>query len=67
MCLFRGKIGWMENFGKKMGMKTFWSVFGWVEKKENKLYDLGVFSSDPSKSFLSKTKRKMIRKIGHYF
>ena len=23
MCLFGGEIGWMENFGEKMGMKTF--------------------------------------------
>ena len=23
VCLFEGKIRWMENFGKKMGMKTF--------------------------------------------
>ena len=23
VCLFRGEIGWMENFGEKMGRKTF--------------------------------------------
>ena len=23
MCLFGGEIGWMENFGEKMGRKTF--------------------------------------------
>ena len=37
MCLFRGEIRWMENFEKKMGRKTFLSVFSWVERKENKL------------------------------
>ena len=34
----------MKNFGKKIGMKTFWSVFGWVRRKENKWWDLSVFS-----------------------
>ena len=34
--LFGGKIGWMENFGKKMRRKTFLSIFGWVGRKENK-------------------------------
>ena len=28
VCLFRGKIGWMENFGDKMGRKIFLSMFG---------------------------------------
>ena len=36
VCLFGGEIGWMKNFGKKMGRKTFWSVFGWMGRKENK-------------------------------
>ena len=36
MCLFGGEIEWMKNFREKMGRKTFWSVFGWVERKENK-------------------------------
>ena len=31
ICLFRGEIGWMKNFGEKMGRKTFLSVFGWWE------------------------------------
>ena len=34
----------MKNFGKKIGMNTFWSVFGWVRRKENKWWDLSVFS-----------------------
>ena len=34
----------MENFGEKMGRKTFLSVFGWVGRKENKLWGLCVFS-----------------------
>ena len=36
VCLFGGEIGWMENFGEKMGRKTFLSMFGWVGRKENK-------------------------------
>ena len=36
VCLFGGEIGWIENFGEKIGMKIFWSVFGWVgERKIN--------------------------------
>ena len=42
----------MENFREKMGMKTFWSVFGWVERKKNKLWDPVVFSPSPPKSSL---------------
>ena len=42
----------MENFREKMGMKTFWSVFGWVGRKKNKLWDSGVFSPSPPKSSL---------------
>ena len=36
VCLFGGKIWWMKYFGKKMGRNFFLSVFGWVERKENK-------------------------------
>ena len=35
MCLFGGEIRWMENFGEKMGSKTFLSVFHW-EGEEGK-------------------------------
>ena len=59
VCLFGGKIGWMENFGEKMGRKTFWNVFGWVERKENKWWGSGVFSPDQPKSFLPKLERKL--------
>ena len=51
LCLFESKIGWMENFGEKMGRKFFLSVFGWVGKKKNKWWDLSVFSSEPTKKF----------------
>ena len=46
---------WREN-GKE---NFFWSVIGWVERKENKCWGLGVFSPGPPKSFLPKMKRKM--------
>ena len=57
----------MENFGEKIRRKTFWSVFGWMERKENKWWDLGVFSPNPPKSFLYKMKRKLEGKIGLFF
>ena len=47
----------MENFGEKMGRKTFRNVFGWVERKENEWWGSGVFSPDQPKSFLLKLKR----------
>ena len=52
VCLFGGGIGWMENFGEKMEMKIFQSVFGWMRRKENKRWDPGVFSPSPPKSSL---------------
>ena len=73
VCLFGGGIRWMKNFGEKIGRKTFWSVFGWVGRKENKFWNPGIFSPDPPKSFISKMKRKKLkrkklkRKIGHHF
>ena len=57
----------MENFGEKMGMKTFWSVFGWVGRKENKWWNPDVVSPCPPKSSLSKMKKKLRGKIGHHF
>ena len=62
VCLFGGKIGWMENFEEKMGRKTFWSVFGWEGRKENKWWGPDVFSPNLSKSFLSKMERKLREK-----
>jgi len=59
VCLFEGKIEWMENFGEKIERKSFLSVFDWMEKKENKWWGLGVFFSNPSKSFLLKIERKL--------
>ena len=63
MCLFGGEIRWMENFGEKMERKTFLSVFGWVEMKENKGWNLSVFFPGPLKSFLPKMERKLKREI----
>ena len=57
----------MKNFGEKLGSKTFLSVFGCVERKENKWWDSGVFSLGSPKSFLSKMERKLKRKIRHNF
>ena len=45
------KRKWEENF--------FWSVIGWVGRKENKCWGLGVFSPSPPKSFFPKMERKM--------
>ena len=59
MCLFGGEIGQMENFEEKMGRKTFWSVFSWVGRKENKCWGSSVFSLGPPKNFLSKIERKL--------
>ena len=63
MYLFGGEIGWMEKFGEKMERKTFLSVFGWVEMKENKGWNLSVFFPGPLKSFLPKMERKLKREI----
>ena len=50
---------WIENYGKKLGMKTFLSVFGWVGRKKNKRWGFDIFFSSPLKSFLSKMERKL--------
>ena len=52
---------------RKLEGKLFWSVFGWVGRKKNKWWDLGVFFPSPLKSFLSKIERKLKGKIGHHF
>ena len=49
----------MKNFGEKMEMKTLLSVFGWIERKENKWWGPGVFSLGPPKNFLPKIERKL--------
>ena len=56
-----GKYGGWKNLEIKYEEKLFWSVFGWVEKKENKWWGLGVFIfPDPPKCFLPKIERKLI-------
>ena len=55
MCLFGGEIRWMENFGEKMGRKSF-LVGVWLEN-----------TRAPPKCFLSKMERKLKREIGHHF
>ena len=42
-----------------MKIKIFWSVFGWVRRKKNKLWDPSIFSLDLPKSFLPKMRRKL--------
>jgi len=46
---------WRENWKEIF----FWSVFGWVKRKENKWWSLSVFSPNPLKSFLPKMERKL--------
>ena len=65
--LFAGEISWMENFGEKMGRKTFLSMFGWMGRKENKLLAPSVFSPGLPKSFLPKMERKLKGEIEHHF
>ena len=61
MCLFGGEIGWMENFGEKMGRKTFLECV-WLSVKEgNKWWGLDIFSLDQPKSFLFKMEKKLKR------
>ena len=57
--MFGGEIRWMKNFREKMRRKTFWSVFSWVRRKENKLWGLDVFLFGPPKSFLPKLEIKL--------
>ena len=38
-----GKYGEWKTLEIKYEEKLFWSVFGWVGKKENKWWGLGVF------------------------
>lgn len=35
VCLFGGEIQWMENFGEKIGRKTF-LVYVWLGREEEK-------------------------------
>ena len=57
----------MENYEEKIQRKFFWSMFGWVRRKENKWWNPGVFFLGPLKTFLPKMERKLKRKIGHLF
>ena len=64
MYLFEDEIGWMENFEEKMERKTFWSVFGWVGREENKWWGPSVFSSGPQKFSLQNGEKIEGRKCG---
>ena len=52
--------GW-KTLKRKWERKLFWSVFGWVGRKENKWWGPGVFSLSLPKCFLPKIKRKLSR------
>ena len=59
VCLFRGKIEWMKNFEEKMRIFFFFlSVFGWVGRKENKLWGFLCFLSRPTKKFSPQNREK---------
>ena len=61
VCLFGGKIGWMENFGKKIGKKNFFGVclVGWGRKKIN--CRVQVFSPQTHQKIFSKMEKKLGR------
>ena len=44
---------------RKWERKLFWSVFGWVGRKENKWWGLDVFFPGLSKCFIPKMERKL--------
>ena len=58
MCLFECEIGWMENFGEKMGRKTFLECVWLGRNGKYKWWGLGVFSPDPPKCFFPKNGEK---------
>ena len=58
VCLFRGKIGRMENVREKMHLCVVWLGGGKTKKKKkNFVWDLGIFHPGPQK-LLSKMQRK---------
>ena len=59
MCLFGGETRRMENFGEKIGGKTFLECVWMSGEKGNKWWGLGIFSPGPPKCFLSKMERKL--------
>ena len=59
VCLFGGEIGWIENFEKKIGRKTFLKCVWLGGKKEKKWWSSVVFSPSPSKSCLPKMERQL--------
>ena len=52
MCLFGGKIGWMENFGEKMEEKNFGGCLVEGRGGKKNWWGLGVFSPGPPKCSL---------------
>ena len=53
------KYGVWKVLERKWEGKLFLSAFGWMERKENKLWGLGIFYSGLPKSFLLKMRRKL--------
>ena len=60
------KQGEWKIFERKWKGKLFWSVFCWVERKENKWWVFGVFSLDLPKRFLPKIEKKWEKKKQSY-
>ena len=58
VCLEVKQDEW-KTLERKWEGKLFWSVFGWMGRKENKWWGLGVSSPGPLKSFLPKMERKL--------
>ena len=52
VCLFGGEIGWMENFGKKMGRETFLECVWLGGEDKTKWWGPCVFFPGPPKSSL---------------
>ena len=62
VCLFGSKIVWMENFGKKMRINFFLSVFGWVGRKKIN-GGAKCFFPKPTKNFSLKQRKNWKEKL----
>ena len=66
VCLFGWEIGWMENFGKKMGRETVLECVWLGGEDKTKWWDPCVFLLAHQK-VLFKIERKLKREIGYHF
>ena len=58
VCLEVKQCGW-KTLERKWERKLFWSVFGWVRRKENKWWGPNVFFLGLPKYFIPKIERKL--------